>query len=171
METEDGGEGRDEDEQEREVSGAEREGEDIAEAVRGGMLGRARREISQRGTAGERGSEKAHELEKESGDMENRRPEPLSLSTNSPTHVTSGLVLTPVSVRQSQRARVPSKKTAPAVVGERERAASPSQQPRKRGVRCMECPACLRIDDCGACVFCRDKPKFGGPGVKKQACM
>ena len=42
---------------------------------------------------------------------------------------------------------------------------------RKRGVRCMECPACLRQDDCGRCEFCKDKRKFGGPAVKKQACM
>lgn len=74
--------------------------------------------------------------------------------------------------RQSQRPRMPSKKTTPLML-DREAAASPSgqQQPRKRGVRCMDCPACLRVDDCGACVFCKDKPKFGGPGVKKQACM
>ena len=77
----------------------------------------------------------------------------------------------PLSVRQSQRPRVPSKKTTPLLL-DRESAASPSgQQPRKRGVRCMDCPACLRTEDCGACVFCKDKPKFGGPGVKKQACM
>jgi hypothetical protein len=42
---------------------------------------------------------------------------------------------------------------------------------RKRGVRCMECPACLRKDDCAKCEYCRDKKKFGGPGIKKQACM
>lgn len=42
---------------------------------------------------------------------------------------------------------------------------------RKRGVRCMECPACMRKDDCGQCEMCKDKKKFGGPGVKKQACM
>lgn len=42
---------------------------------------------------------------------------------------------------------------------------------RKRGVRCMECPACMRKDDCGKCEMCRDKKKFGGLGVKKQACM
>ncbi len=67
----------------------------------------------------------------------------------------------------------------------------------KRRVRCMQCPACLRTEDCGECDFCRwvwdgrgcavsgrgcrtctcisvchrDKPKFGGPGIKKQACM
>lgn len=42
---------------------------------------------------------------------------------------------------------------------------------RKRGVRCMECPACMRKDDCGRCEMCKDKKKFGGPGIKKQACM
>ncbi len=42
---------------------------------------------------------------------------------------------------------------------------------RKRGVRCMECPACLRKEDCGKCEMCRDKKKFGGPGIKKQACV
>ena len=26
---------------------------------------------------------------------------------------------------------------------------------RKRRTRCLECPACLRSDDCGACEFCR----------------
>ena len=72
------------------------------------------------------------------------------------------------SVRQSQRPRCPSKKTTPLV----ESASTPSGQPsRKRGVRCMDCPACLRTEDCGTCIFCKDKPKFGGPGVKKQACM
>lgn len=42
---------------------------------------------------------------------------------------------------------------------------------RKRGVRCMECAACLRTEDCGRCEFCLDKKKFGGPNIKKQACM
>lgn len=42
---------------------------------------------------------------------------------------------------------------------------------RKRGVRCMQCPACLRTDDCGRCEYCLDKRKFGGPNIKKQACM
>ncbi len=42
---------------------------------------------------------------------------------------------------------------------------------RKRGVRCGECSACCRKEDCGKCVMCKDKKKFGGPGVKKQACM
>ncbi len=28
----------------------------------------------------------------------------------------------------------------------------------------------LEIEDCGMCIFCRDKPKFGGPGTKRQKC-
>ncbi|KAJ1633481.1 hypothetical protein T492DRAFT_981380 [Pavlovales sp. CCMP2436] len=38
-----------------------------------------------------------------------------------------------------------------------------------RGSRCGTCGNCLR-PDCGVCGNCVDKPKFGGPGVKKQAC-
>lgn len=26
---------------------------------------------------------------------------------------------------------------------------------RKRGTRCMECEACMRLDDCGKCTNCR----------------
>ena len=40
---------------------------------------------------------------------------------------------------------------------------------RKRGRGCGDCPGCLR-DDCGKCTYCKDKPKFGGPGRKKQRC-
>lgn len=46
--------------------------------------------------------------------------------------------------------------------------ASP-QSSRKRGRGCGDCPGCLR-DDCGKCTYCKDKPKFGGPGRKKQRC-
>ena len=35
--------------------------------------------------------------------------------------------------------------------------------------RCGKCDDC-QAGDCGACVNCLDKPKFGGPGSKKQAC-
>ena len=42
---------------------------------------------------------------------------------------------------------------------------------RKRGVRCTKCAACLRTEDCGRCEYCLDKKKFGGPNIKKQACM
>ena len=28
----------------------------------------------------------------------------------------------------------------------------------------------LNVADCGVCVFCLDKPKFGGPGTKKKPC-
>ena len=27
------------------------------------------------------------------------------------------------------------------------------------------------LNDCGRCTFCLDKPKFGGPGTKRQKCI
>ncbi|EOD06215.1 hypothetical protein EMIHUDRAFT_446541 [Emiliania huxleyi CCMP1516] len=39
-----------------------------------------------------------------------------------------------------------------------------------RALRCGTCDGCKRAD-CGRCPNCKDKPKFGGPGVKKQACQ
>ena len=36
--------------------------------------------------------------------------------------------------------------------------------------RCYSCSACLR-EDCGTCKFCVNKPKYGGPGKKKQCCV
>merc|ERR1711971_719446 len=36
--------------------------------------------------------------------------------------------------------------------------------------RCGECEGCMR-GDCGQCVPCADKPRFGGPGTKKKACV
>jgi len=35
--------------------------------------------------------------------------------------------------------------------------------------RCGTCDGCIRCD-CGICKFCKDKPKFGGLGKKKQCC-
>ena len=35
---------------------------------------------------------------------------------------------------------------------------------------CKECSNCLK-PDCRRCVFCRDKPKYGGKNIKKQKCM
>ena len=42
-------------------------------------------------------------------------------------------------------------------------------QPRSRWPRCGKCEPCLR-GECGQCVNCLDKRKFGGRGLKKQAC-
>ena len=36
--------------------------------------------------------------------------------------------------------------------------------------RCGECEGCMK-EECGNCVACLDKPKFGGKGSKKQACF
>jgi len=33
-----------------------------------------------------------------------------------------------------------------------------------------KCKTCL-LKDCGECVPCADKPKFGGPGIKKKGCI
>ena len=38
-----------------------------------------------------------------------------------------------------------------------------------RRKRCGKCSAGVR-PDCGSCTFCKDKPKFGGAGKKKQCC-
>jgi len=35
---------------------------------------------------------------------------------------------------------------------------------------CRECPGCMS-EDCGECLYCLDKPKFGGNDVKKQRCV
>ncbi|MGH0182731.1 UNVERIFIED_CONTAM: hypothetical protein FKN15_010334 [Acipenser sinensis] len=41
----------------------------------------------------------------------------------------------------------------------------------KRNVRCGTCKGCLHQLDCGECINCLDKPKFGGPNTKRQCCM
>uniref|UniRef100_A0A3B3VJD6 [histone H3]-lysine(4) N-methyltransferase n=1 Tax=Poecilia latipinna TaxID=48699 RepID=A0A3B3VJD6_9TELE len=40
-----------------------------------------------------------------------------------------------------------------------------------RSRRCGVCTGCLIEDDCGDCINCLDKPKFGGPNTKKQCCI
>ncbi|XP_072531678.1 histone-lysine N-methyltransferase 2B isoform X2 [Salminus brasiliensis] len=37
--------------------------------------------------------------------------------------------------------------------------------------RCFRCKGCCREEDCGRCVFCLDKPKYGGPNKKRQSCI
>ncbi|XP_050034681.1 histone-lysine N-methyltransferase 2A [Dermacentor andersoni] len=41
---------------------------------------------------------------------------------------------------------------------------------RVRKGRCNQCAGCL-AEDCGKCVCCRDKKKFGGKNLLKQACL
>ena len=36
--------------------------------------------------------------------------------------------------------------------------------------RCGECEGCM-MDDCGTCINCQDKVRFGGKGTKKKACV
>ncbi|XP_038135263.1 histone-lysine N-methyltransferase 2B-like [Cyprinodon tularosa] len=40
-----------------------------------------------------------------------------------------------------------------------------------RSRRCGICKGCSVEDDCGKCMNCLDKPKFGGPNTKKQCCI
>lgn len=35
---------------------------------------------------------------------------------------------------------------------------------------CLKCSNCL-ADDCGKCINCLDRPKFGGPFIRKQRCI
>ncbi|KAF5895846.1 histone-lysine N-methyltransferase 2B-like isoform X3, partial [Clarias magur] len=37
--------------------------------------------------------------------------------------------------------------------------------------RCFNCKGCCQEEDCGTCVFCLDKPKYGGPNKKRQSCI
>ena len=39
-----------------------------------------------------------------------------------------------------------------------------------RAFRCGECDACTR-PNCGHCTYCLDMKRFGGPNIKKQACI
>ncbi|XP_046915048.2 uncharacterized protein LOC124495669 [Dermatophagoides farinae] len=39
-----------------------------------------------------------------------------------------------------------------------------------RRMACRVCEGCLQ-DDCGTCLYCLDKPKFGGNDIKKQKCL
>lgn len=34
----------------------------------------------------------------------------------------------------------------------------------------MKCEGCL-AKDCSVCAHCKDKKKYGGPGIKKRACV
>uniref|UniRef100_A0A3B5JYT2 [histone H3]-lysine(4) N-methyltransferase n=1 Tax=Takifugu rubripes TaxID=31033 RepID=A0A3B5JYT2_TAKRU len=40
-----------------------------------------------------------------------------------------------------------------------------------RSRRCGVCKGCNTEDDCGECINCLDKPKFGGPNTKRQCCV
>ena len=46
---------------------------------------------------------------------------------------------------------------------------APSPPPKGEKQRCGKCANCT-LDDCGECGNCLDKPRFGGRGIRKQAC-
>mmetsp|Transcript_59856 Transcript_59856/g.133394 ORF Transcript_59856/g.133394 Transcript_59856/m.133394 type:complete len:193 (+) Transcript_59856:48-626(+) len=45
-----------------------------------------------------------------------------------------------------------------------------SDPKKRRWTACGSCPACTRRD-CGDCINCMDKCKFGGQGIRKQSCV
>jgi hypothetical protein len=45
----------------------------------------------------------------------------------------------------------------------------PPPPPKNQKYRCGKCDDCL-LGDCGECLSCLDKPKFGGRGCRKQGC-
>ncbi|KAM4735496.1 histone-lysine N-methyltransferase 2B isoform 2-T2 [Anableps anableps] len=55
----------------------------------------------------------------------------------------------------------------------------PSSFAKKKGLgpfgyrsrRCGVCKGCNHEEDCGKCINCLDKPKFGGPNTKRQCCV
>ncbi|XP_065895978.1 uncharacterized protein [Dysidea avara] len=49
-------------------------------------------------------------------------------------------------------------------------ASTSSKRNKPRRQRCKSCNGCL-AKDCGKCIECRDKVKFGGPGKLKQCCI
>ena len=49
-------------------------------------------------------------------------------------------------------------------------ARTPSARKPQRLNRCGSCIGC-ESKDCGMCKNCADKPRFGGPGIKKKACI
>ncbi|KAG7475380.1 histone-lysine N-methyltransferase 2B isoform X1 [Solea senegalensis] len=59
------------------------------------------------------------------------------------------------------------------------KAKKPSNFVKKKGLgpfgyrsrRCGVCKGCNHEDDCGKCINCLDKPKFGGPNTKRQCCV
>ncbi len=65
-------------------------------------------------------------------------------------------------LREKQRSQIynpgPSRKTA-------------SRSGKKHNRRCGECVACLTETDCRKCRFCKDMPKYGGPGRMRQKCI
>eukprot|EP00092_Neocalanus_flemingeri_P020159 GFUD01021826.1.p1 GENE.GFUD01021826.1~~GFUD01021826.1.p1 ORF type:complete len:842 (+),score=260.83 GFUD01021826.1:135-2528(+) len=41
---------------------------------------------------------------------------------------------------------------------------------KKKTLSCKTCKSC-KADDCGVCLYCKDKPKFGGPSKLRQRCV
>ena len=44
-----------------------------------------------------------------------------------------------------------------------------NKKKKSKPQKCGQCEGCTR-QNCGLCIACLDKPRFGGPGLKKRAC-
>ncbi|XP_078520867.1 methyl-CpG-binding domain protein 1 isoform X4 [Lissotriton helveticus] len=49
-------------------------------------------------------------------------------------------------------------------------AKAPPRRKRRFQRTCNKCGPCMQKEDCAECDFCLDKPKFGGPNLKRQKC-
>ena len=78
------------------------------------------------------------------------------------------------SVSRSPRASMSSAAGAAAVASKKSLSPSPATSSTSTITSsswcCRKCSGCL-ADDCGSCLFCRDKPKFGGGNTLKKKCM
>ncbi|XP_076321290.1 histone lysine N-methyltransferase trithorax isoform X2 [Tachypleus tridentatus] len=119
--------------------------------------------------------EKEKILETESGQNASDRngPGPPELNKHFPSKAEKEHVegITKEKEKSESKAPLPSKKvsTVPCKKAPKVSAKKGVQQGGMRKVRCRECQGCL-AEDCGKCVYCLDKKKFGGPNVIKQAC-
>ena len=104
--------------------------------------------------------------------------EPQNSQPNKPVNSSSSNHPTPLVMKLAQVARSSAPVLPPMDVKEEENEgvvctpdqAALAKREKRRGPRCKKCPGCLR-EDCGECRTCRDKPKFGGIGILKQACL
>ena len=71
--------------------------------------------------------------------------------------------------RKNAPSRVPPPAASPVKRPHEEVDDKEENKKKRRGRGCGACPGCVR-SDCGTCQYCKDKPKFGGPGKKKQRC-
>lgn len=98
----------------------------------------------------------------------------------------SAVVVTPVDIespvkKKGKKKALKERRQSTDVESSPSKDSSQSPSPKKKGdrtsssdrararKRCNECTGCKAVD-CGSCAPCKDKKKFGGPNIRKQAC-